>query len=374
MFNINAKKMAEGKNNNKSALKVNKGVETPSAVNPYLKNKISKRFKKEKLGIEELFKGIVDNDRTVLSKAITLTESNNPEDKKIAKELINKCIPLSGNSFRLGITGVPGAGKSTFIESLGLFLIDKGHKVAVLAIDPSSLRSKGSILGDKTRMEKLGSNDNAFIRPTSSSGTLGGVSRNTAESMIILEAAGYDFIIIETVGVGQSETAVAQMTDFFLLMLIAGGGDELQGIKKGVVEIADLIVINKADGNNIKKAELAKREYQNALHLFSPPGNGWTPKVITVSALENKGIDKTWEIIKEFEKITKENGYFEQHRKEQRLHIMDETIKNMILENFFSNPEIKNQYKILSEKVIKGLITPYEAADDIFKSFFKNNK
>jgi LAO/AO transport system kinase len=359
----------ENKNKN-SALKVNKGVEQPSTINPNFKNVFANKFKKERLTIDEYFNGIINNNRTVVSKAITLIESTLPKDKEIARKLIKRCLPHSDNSFRLGITGVPGAGKSTFIEALGLFLIKKKKKVAVLAIDPASKRSKGSILGDKTRMENLSTNENAFIRPTSSAGTLGGVSRNTRESIILLEAAGFDFIIVETVGVGQSETAVAQMTDFFLLMLIAGGGDELQGIKRGIMEMADLLVINKADGDNIKKAQKAKQEYKNALHLFPPTENGWIPTVITASALFNTGIEKTWKLIKEFERTTKENGYFLKHRKQQLLDILYQTINETLFDMFYHNNIIKNNLEVFKSLILEGKTTPYDAAEKLLKDYY----
>jgi len=240
-----------------------------------------------------------------------LIESNLSEDKIATQELIQLCLPHSGKSLRIGITGVPGVGKSTFIETFGLNLIKEDHKVAVLAIDPSSKRTKGSILGDKTRMEILSNNKYAFIRPSASTGTLGGVAKATREALILCEAAGYDIIMIETVGVGQSETAVSQLVDFFLLLMLAGGGDELQGIKRGIMEMADLVVINKADGDNITKAKLAASGYKSALHLFPALPNGWMPDVLTASAIGNKGINLVWEKINEFVSQTKANGFFE---------------------------------------------------------------
>lgn len=356
---------------NKSALKVNKGVEQPSAVNPDLSVGIKNRFKKETLTIDQYFTGIRNGDRTLLSRAITLVESTRPDDKQKAKALVNKCLPFSGNSFRMGITGVPGVGKSTFIETYGLLLIKQRKKIAVLAIDPSSSRTKGSILGDKTRMEKLSVNNCAFIRPSSSAGTLGGVARNTRESIILCEAAGFNNILIETVGVGQSETAVAKMVDFFLLLMLAGGGDELQGIKRGIMEMADLIVINKADGDNLQKANLAKREYQNALHLFPATESGWIPDVVTASSIEGKGLSEIQTKIEKFIEITSKNNYFNHHRKQQLISIMKETIGDNLIDGFYSNSTIKNKIKDFEWMILNDEITPYEAAEkllDIYKS------
>ncbi len=362
--------MEKNKNHIESALKVNKGVEQPSIVNPGLSAGIKNRFKKEKLSAEQYFTGIRNGDRTLLSRAITLIESTLPEDKKTAKALINMSLPFSGNSFRIGITGVPGVGKSTFIESFGLTMIEKGKQVAVLAIDPSSSRTKGSILGDKTRMEKLSVNKNAFIRPSSSAGTLGGVSRNTRESIVLCEAAGFDIILIETVGVGQSETAVSQMVDFFLLLMLAGGGDELQGIKRGIMEMADLIVINKADGDNRQKADLAKREYQNALHLFPPAESGWIPKVVTASGLTGEGLNNIAEQLDRFLNKTKKNNYFEHHRKQQLIAILKETIGDTLADRFYSHQTIKEMLLKFETMILKGEITPYDAADKLMEYYF----
>ncbi len=358
--------------NDKSALRVNKGVEQPSMVNPSLATGIKNRFKKESLSADQYFNGIRQGDRAVLSRAITLIESTRPEDKQKAGILINKCLPYSGNSFRIGITGVPGVGKSTFIESYGLSLIKQKKKIAVLAIDPSSSRTKGSILGDKTRMEKLSTNSNAFIRPSSSAGTLGGVARNTRESIILCEAAGFDIILIETVGVGQSETAVAQMVDFFLLLMLAGGGDELQGIKRGIMEMADLIVINKADGDNLNKANLAKREYQNALHLFQSTESGWHPKVVTASSIEGTGLSEIQNLIDKYLSLTTENNYFDHHRKQQLISIMKETISDALINRFFNSKTIKAKIKDFENKILKGEISPYEAADKLLEKYENN--
>ena len=267
-------------------LTVNQGVEQPSIVNPYLN--LRKRAKRRQYSAAEYVEGIVKGDVTMLSQAVTLVESVKPEHQALAQEVIEKCLPYSGNSVRIGISGVPGAGKSTSIDVFGLHVLEeKGGKLAVLAIDPSSERSKGSILGDKTRMEKLSVHPKSFIRPSPSAGSLGGVARKTRETIILCEAAGFDKIFVETVGVGQSETAVHSMVDFFLLIQLAGTGDELQGIKRGIMEMADGIIINKADGNNVEKAKLAATHFRNALHLFPAPESGWTPQVLIFSRLPN---------------------------------------------------------------------------------------
>ncbi len=361
------------KKHKNSALKVQGGIDQPSQVNPSLSGGLHK-FKKANLSVDEIYDGIISNDRTMLGRAITLIESSRSEDKEIARRLINRCLPHSGNSVRLGITGVPGAGKSTFIESFGLNLIDKGHKVAVLAIDPSSTRTKGSILGDKTRMEELSTSPAAFIRPSASAGTLGGVARATREAVVLCEAAGFDIIVIETVGVGQSETAVSQIVDFFLLLMLAGGGDELQGIKRGIMEMADLVVINKADGDNVKKAELAKRQYENALHLFPALPNGWTPKVITASALYNTGIDEVWQIVEEFVQHTKENNHFEKHRNEQSLAILKESIEQGLASGFFNSQVVKPLIKKYEQEVLQAKINPYEAARLLLEKYLEEIK
>ena len=357
----------------KSALNVQAGIEQPSSVNPLLAKGMS-QFKKGKLDYTQLIEGITKGDRSLLSRGITLVESSLAKDKEIAKEIIQGCLPHSGKSVRIGITGVPGVGKSTFIETFGNYLIQQGKKVAVLAIDPSSKRSKGSILGDKTRMESLSTNGNAFIRPSASAGTLGGVARKTREAIILCEAAGFDIILIETVGVGQSETAVAQIVDFFLLLMLAGGGDELQGIKRGIMEMADLIVINKADGDNIKKAQLAKREYENALHLFPALKNEWIPKVQTASALKSDGIKDVWETINSYLSLTKSNGHFETKRTEQSGEILMESIETVLLDSFFRQEEIKTQLKHIKKQIQSGVLNPYEAADNLLKVYFSPDK
>lgn len=364
--------MEEQKKNKSSALNVQKAIDQPSQVNPALSGGLDK-FKKGKLTVDEMLEGILSGNRTLLSRGITLIESARSDDQEIARELVNRCLPYSGKSTRLGITGVPGAGKSTFIEAFGIYLIERKHKVAVLAIDPSSQRSKGSILGDKTRMESLSVNPNAFIRPSASSGTLGGVARATREAVILCEAAGFDMIIIETVGVGQSETTVSQIVDFFMLLMIAGGGDELQGIKRGIMEMADLIVINKADGDNIKKAELAKREYENALHLFPLLPSEWSPKVLTASSLYNKGLTEIMGEIEAYLKLTKENNYFNLNRQEQSIHILYNSIRQSLSNRFFDNPEMKQKLKAIEQQILAAQITPYQAAQSLLESYFRDS-
>ncbi|MCR9183413.1 MAG: methylmalonyl Co-A mutase-associated GTPase MeaB, partial [Flavobacteriaceae bacterium] len=282
--------------------------------------------------IEEISKG----NQVALSRAITFVESTSSKHATIAQKIIEGCLPFANQSIRIGITGVPGVGKSTFIESFGKLLITKGKKVAVLTIDPSSTVSGGSILGDKTRMEELVKEENAFIRPSASGNSLGGVARKTRESIILCEAAGFDIILIETVGVGQSETAVHSMTDFFLLLKLSGAGDELQGIKRGIMEMADVIVINKADGENIKAAQQAKVEFNRALHLFPPKESEWAPKTATCSALKNEGIEEIWTIVEDYINLTKENGFFEHERIEQNKFWLHQTIEEKLKLDFYS--------------------------------------
>jgi LAO/AO transport system kinase len=363
--------LTKHKKNKTSALKVNKGIEQPSSFNPDAKDRF-KKSRQELLDVDAFVKGIIDQNRTVLSKAITLVESSLPLHQKIAQDIIEQCLPYAGNSTRIGITGVPGVGKSTFIESLGKYLTNQGKKLAVLAIDPSSERTKGSILGDKTRMEELSVDQNAYIRPSPSEGSLGGVARKTKEIIILCETAGFDTIFVETVGVGQSETAVHSMVDFFLLLMLAGAGDELQGIKRGIMEMADAIVINKADGDNLQKAKMAKREYANALHLFPPADSGWTPQVEICSSRDKTGIKEVWDLIKKYEALTKNSGYFKQQRKKQEIKIMFETIKANFSESFDHNPIVKAKLPAIEQDVLSGKISAYKAAQVLLDSYFNN--
>lgn len=304
---------------------------------------------------------------TALSRAITLIESSRPEHQAQANELINRVLPMTGRSVRIGITGVPGVGKSTFIESFGMHLIEQGKKVAVLAIDPSSSKSKGSILGDKTRMEKLSAHPDSFIRPTAASGSLGGVAYKTREATLLCEAAGFDVIIIETVGVGQSETEVAQLCDFFLLLMLTGAGDELQGIKRGIMEMADGIVITKADGANKDKAKLARAEFARALHFFPASGSGWKPEVLAISSYENEGIDSVWNMIDKYERHTKANGYFETKRNAQDLYAFEKTLQNGLLAFLSRKDDIQRKKTELMAQITSKNISPYAAAIEILK-------
>ena len=361
--------MIEKEHNDGSALRVNEGVDQPSSMNPEAARKFRDSRPKEP-DVMEYLEGIRAGNRSLLSKAITLVESSLPRHQELAQQIIGACVPFSGKSVRVGITGVPGVGKSTFIESLGKFLTARGNKIAVLAIDPSSQRTKGSILGDKTRMEDLANDPNAFIRPSSSKGTLGGVARNTRESIILCEAAGFNIIFVETVGVGQSETAVHSMVDFFLLLMLAGAGDELQGIKRGIMEMADAIVINKADGDNVPKAELAAREYKNALHLFPPSPSGWTPMVLLASSIDGKGIREIWEMIKQYQEMAGVSGYFEKRRREQSLQAFTDTVEEVIRQQFYHHKRVVKQLPVLQNDVLSGKISPYAAARMLIVSYF----
>ncbi len=327
---------------------------------------------KGRLTAREYIDGILKGDRVILSRGITIVESNLESDKKLAKEIIQGILPHSGNSIRIGITGVPGVGKSTFIEAFGMYLISKGHRVGILSIDPSSQRSKGSILGDKTRMEELANMEKAFIRPSATGDTLGGVANKTGESMLLCEAAGYDIILIETVGVGQSETAVHGMTDFFLLLMLSGAGDELQGIKKGIMEMADMVVINKADGDNIKKSEMARRQYQNALHIFPLADSGWSPVVSTASAVKNIGIDTVWEEITKYKKLVDENGYFIKNRNHQQIKWMYNNINEELKQLFYGSKNIAGHLSILEKDIVSAKISPVKAAQIIIEEFKKS--
>ncbi|MDG5492281.1 methylmalonyl Co-A mutase-associated GTPase MeaB [Psychroserpens sp. SPM9] len=322
-----------------------------------------KQKRKAQPDTSTLVANILKGNITALSRAITLIESSNPKHLKQANAIITECLAHANKSVRLGITGVPGVGKSTFIEALGLHLIALGKKVAVLAVDPSSSLSKGSILGDKTRMEDLVKSDQAFIRPSPSGTSLGGVARKTRETIILCEAAGFDTIIIETVGVGQSETAVHSMVDFFLLLKIAGAGDELQGIKRGIIEMADAIAINKADGDNLKAAKLAKVEFNRALHLYPQKASAWQPKVTLCSALKHEGIADLWNLVLDYMKHTKANNYFEQHRTEQNKFWLLQTIEDRLKSDFFNQPEIKKALKTQLQLIEDGKTTPFTAAE-----------
>ena len=404
-----------------SALNVMGGIEQPSQINEAAILKL-KSGKLKAMSVEDFVKGIREGNRMILSKAITLIESSLHKHQEKAQEIISECLnqrqsavgsqqsavgsrqsavsswqsavgsqqdesdfeeptgniqyPASSiqhpvSSIRIGITGVPGVGKSTFIEALGKYLTGLGHKVAVLAVDPSSSRSKGSILGDKTRMEELANDPYAFIRPSPSAGSLGGVARKTRESIILCEAAGFDVIIVETVGVGQSETAVHSMVDFFLLLMLAGAGDELQGIKRGIIEMADAIFINKADGDNLPMAKVAKSQFANALHYFPPTGSGWQPVVDICSSKTGEGIVNVWDTIMKYKQLTEQSGYFLNKRIDQNRQVMFETIEEQIKSDFYSRKEIQGLLKKMETEISSMKINPYRAAKEFLDKYYK---
>jgi len=318
---------------------------------------------------QELFDGVRAGDRTVLGRAITLVESNSSSHQEQAQELLRQLLPFSGDSIRVGVTGVPGAGKSTLIDALGCQLIEANHRVAVMAVDPSSSRSKGSILGDKTRMEELSRSDRAFIRPSPTGGTLGGVARKTRETMLLFEAAGYDVLLVETVGVGQSEITVRGMVDFFLLVLIAGAGDELQGLKKGIVELADAVVINKADGDNAAAAGTAQAEYAQALHYLRPATEGWTTSVSTASALTGDGVAKLWNQVETFVTTTRASGAFEERRRDQALAWLGDLVGERLRQLFAGHPEVSKLKPQIEQRVRAGELPVTEAAWELLKAY-----
>ena len=360
----------ENNSNKPSALHEKSGVTTPDSVSSIVAKNIQ-HFRKAQPTAAALTKGILNANITALSRAITLVESTNIDHLAKANSIINSCLPHANKSIRIGITGVPGVGKSTFIEAFGKHLTSLGKRVAVLAVDPSSSISHGSILGDKTRMEELVKDPNAFIRPSASGDTLGGVARKTRETITLCEAAGFDTIIIETVGVGQSETAVHSMVDFFLLLKIAGAGDELQGIKRGIMEMADAIVINKADGDNIKKARLAKTEFNRALHLFPAKKSGWIPTTSTCSALTQEGIPEVWNTITDFMELTTANNYFYTKRTQQNEYWMLETINSALKQHFYANPEIELLLETSKKAVHEDELSPFAAAQIVLEKYFK---
>ncbi|AMC09856.1 protein kinase [Lutibacter profundi] len=350
----------------KSALHEVEGIQQPATTNDSSIKKIKRQRRKQPTE-EEFVEKIIEGDISYLSRAITLIESTNSNHQKKATAILEQCLPFANKSVRIGITGVPGVGKSTFIEAFGKYFTKQNKKVAVLAIDPSSSINKGSILGDKTRMEELVKDQNVYIRPSPSGSSLGGVAQKTRETIILCEAASFDVIFIETVGVGQSETAVHSMVDFFLLLKLAGAGDELQGIKRGIIEMADAIVINKADNDNKKYAELAKNEFTRALHLYPPKESGWQPQVTTCSAIYNEGIDTVYKIINDYFNLTKSNGYFEKHRNEQNNYWFLETINYQLITNFYNKKRVKEGLKKYKEDIKNLKTTPFKAAQEILK-------
>lgn len=365
----------KGHENPDTALVVNDGVEQPPIINPYIKNFYKK--KPALLPVEEYMAGITAGNTTILSQAITLVESHLPLHREIAQKIIEGCqrhITETGvKSMRIGITGVPGAGKSTFIEAFGSYITSRGRKLAVLAIDPSSEKSKGSILGDKTRMETLCNDPNAFIRPSPSAGSLGGVARKTRETILLCEAAGYEVIFIETVGVGQSETAVHSMSDFFLLLMLSGAGDDLQGIKRGIMEMSDLIAITKADGTNIEKATMAKALYSNALHLFPPTESTWIPTALTSSAVTKEGLPEILQKIEEYFTLVSNNGYYDKKRREQASYWMYESINETLRNNFYENPVIAEELAKYEQAVLTGKMESFMAAGELLETYKELN-
>lgn len=349
-----------------SALNVTQGVEDQPIVNPYFKRK-----KRRALSTDEYVEGILAGNITILSQAITLIESNKPDHYAQAQEIIERCLPHAGKSVRIGITGVPGAGKSTFIEAIGGMVASLRHRLAVLAIDPSSERSGGSILGDKTRMESISSNPDIFIRPSPSAGSLGGVARKTRETIVLCEAAGFDVIFIETVGVGQSETAVHSMVDMFMMLQISGAGDELQGIKRGIMEMADMMVITKADGENITRAELAKAQYQGALHLFPLSESEWRPQVYTCSSHMGTGLEEVWQGVEKYLEHVELNGYFTSNRNRQNKYWMYETINETLKSSFYNDPEIEAKIADVEQRVLDAKLSSFIAAKELLDLYFK---
>ncbi len=348
-----------------SALNVTEGVAEQPITNPYFKKR-----RKRALTVEEYVEGILRGDITVLSQAITLIESNNPAHYAQAQQIIERCLPHSGRSVRIGITGVPGAGKSTFIEAVGNMVTSLRHRLAVLAIDPSSERSGGSILGDKTRMESITNNPDVFIRPSPSAGSLGGVARKTRETIVLCEAAGFDVIFIETVGVGQSETAVHSMVDMFMLLQISGAGDELQGIKRGIMEMADMMVITKADGENLHKAELARTQFQSALRLFPMPESEWRPRVYTCSSVDRTGLEEVWAGVEQFLEHTGRNGYFTHNRNRQNKYWMYETINETLRNAFYRDPRVEAAIGDCEQRVLDARLSSFIAAKELLDIYF----
>ena len=348
-----------------TALNVTEGVADQPIVNPHFVRKRRRTF-----STDEYVEGILRGDITILSQAITLIESNKPEHYDQAQQIIERCLPHAGRSVRIGITGVPGAGKSTFIEAVGNMVVSLHHRLAVLAIDPSSERSGGSILGDKTRMESISSNPDIFIRPSPSAGSLGGVARKTRETIVLCEAAGFDVIFIETVGVGQSETAVHSMVDMFMLLQISGAGDELQGIKRGIMEMADMMVITKADGENRHKAELARAQFQSALHLFPMPESGWRPKVYTCSAVAETGLEEVWKGVEEFLDHIESNGYFQLNRNRQNKYWMYESINDALKDSFYRDPAVAAHLADVEQRVLDAKLSSFIAAKELLDIYF----
>jgi len=340
-------------------------------INPRINKIVSKP---PEYSVEQYVEGIIKGDRNFLSRAISLLESSREIDKKMAEEIVRKCLPYSGKSERIGITGVPGVGKSTFINIFGRKLIEDGHKVAILAVDPSSSLSGGSILGDKTRMTFLSGNDKAFIRPSPSAGTLGGVAAKTRETMLLCEAAGFDKIIIETVGVGQSETSIASMVDVFVMLLVAGTGDELQGIKRGIMELVDILIFTKDDSDNQVRTKISKSQFETALMMFPPKPSQWYPKVLSVSSIEEKGFEQVLKTLKEYFELIYKNSFFEKNRDFQLVQWFNEQIENSIKHRFYNDSNIKNNIEEIKNNILQHKISPISAANSLIELFFKNRE
>ncbi|SDL95157.1 methylmalonyl Co-A mutase-associated GTPase MeaB [Bacillus sp. OK048] len=340
--------------------------ECPNSSNDF---PISTSPRRPRLTVSDYVKGVLSRNRTIIAQTITLVESNQARHMETAQEVLKQLLTYTGNSIRIGITGVPGAGKSTLIEALGTMLCDQGHRVAVLAVDPSSTITRGSILGDKTRMDILSRNPNAFIRPSASGGTLGGVTRKSRETMLICEAAGYDVILVETVGVGQSEVTVRSMVDFFLLIMLTGGGDELQGIKKGVMELADGILVNKADGENKRRALVTKTELNRILHYLQPITEGWSTKAYTCSALSGEGIAEIWQVIQAFRIQTYKSGMFNQRRLKQTIDWMYSMVEEDLRASFFSHPQVSRLIPEMEDALVHGEMSATMAAKELLKTF-----
>jgi LAO/AO transport system kinase len=350
------------------SLQVRQGVAGPASINPDAARQAAARGR-GLLAPETYVEGILAGDRVVLSRTITLIESTRADHQAVGQAVLERCLPHTGGAVRVGITGVPGVGKSTFIDALGMHLIDGGHRLAVLAIDPSSARTKGSILGDKTRMERLAASPQAFIRPSPAGGSLGGVAAKTRETMLLCEAAGFDVVFVETVGVGQSETTVHSMVDFFLLLVLAGAGDELQGIKRGIIEMADAIAVTKADGANVVRAQAAHAEYRSALSLYPLPASGVRPTVLTASARTGEGLDAVWQAVVAYRARTVETGYFDRKRREQARHWMHQTIEQQLLERFFASEAVRNALPDVEAAVLAGRLSSFAAAQQLLACY-----
>ena len=348
---------------------IDSAVNSVTSAKYYPKENLRRIPLRKKMSVEDYVEGVKKGDRMILAKAITLIESNAPKDFDKAQRVLQALLPRTGHSLRIGITGVPGAGKSTFIEAFGQLLCQQGYKVAVLAVDPTSSITGGSILGDKTRMQKLSREPNCFIRPSPSGGTLGGVARKSRETMMLCEAAGCDVILVETVGVGQSETTVRSMVDFFMLVVLTGAGDDLQGIKKGIMELADAIVVNKADGDNLERAKVTQGEYERMVEFIRPATEGWKTHAYRCSALQKTGLLELWAVMREFEKVTKKSGAFENRRQRQIIAWVKTMIDEHLHNLFYEDPVIKGRLPEVRAAVLAGVVSPSQAVADLIRTF-----